>query len=282
MYLPYWIKAYDDLGNIYSCDMVRINIDFGHHIDLLHDYLNNTVKYKIDRYTSIKPFHYRYMNTIHINDDSFMLAYGFNTEGRISQTGVIEFNPNKLLQHDNFIDIWQKIKYWSYSMEVKRYDLAIDLPLPRHLISMPKQGNKIYRLTQSDSLTETLGRHNNNGFTKVYDKTKESKLDYNCTRIEITLDIDNKAIEEIPNIYIKDYQIAFREENELSQNDKVFLRLLEDIENPDFYLSQMTSRKRNKFKEFLNRKLFEADDTACEQIRYCVKGMERSIYETQC
>lgn len=275
MYLPYWIKAYDDDGNIYSCDMIRINIDFGHRLEELSDYIRQTTKYEIEQYTSLKKFRYRFMNTIHIEYDSLMLAYGFNTEGKISTTGVIEFNPNKLFQHEKFVDLWQKIKYWSYDMEIKRYDLAIDLPLPRNLVSMPKQGNKIYRQTISDSITETLGRHNNNGFVKVYDKTKESKLNYDCTRIEVTLDISSRAIEEMPNIYIKDYQIAFRQENELSQNDKIFVRLLEDIENPDFYLSQMTSRKRNKLKEFLARREFVPDDLACEQIRYCIRELER-------
>lgn len=286
-YLPYWITKEDENGNLYSCDMIRMNLNFGKdHLNNLHDYLEQRSYYQKYKktYTNIKQYTYRYMHTISCENESFMLAYGFNGNNSIEPRGVIEFNPNKLSSIPEFQRLYSMIIGYVHDITIVRYDLAIDLPLNRQYVSMPKQGNLIYKTTLSDSYTESLGRHNNNGFTKVYDKKKEAKLNKDITRIEITLNRDAKAIEEIPRIYIKEYQIALRLKNELSQNDSVFLQLLEDVEDPFFYMKKLTSRKRQKFLPYLSRKEFVLDSNCAEYIRRCVINIEkvRSIYEAQC
>lgn len=279
--LDYWHPYITDEQEIYSCDMLRIKMYMGKNIERVNKYFEQqsayNFAYDIKVHKSYSSFSYRNMLNIKLHSDktSFVVMYGFNGIKEKDGDLIIEFNPNKLSRNPWFIDIWTELKQNAYSIEIIRYDLAIDLPLDRQYVSMPKQGNSRYSTVKTDSLTESLGVHNNSGFIKVYDKSKESKLSYPCTRIEITLGRDDLASDFIPNIYVKDYQIAFKEDNDLSQNDKVFLRLLEDINNPDFYLNQLTYRKREKLNKYMSRKKFILNKMASHEIRYAVLNIEK-------
>lgn len=281
MPLPYWKTSVSDENEVYSCDMVRFNFELGNKCEVFNSWIQKKAEmdsnYEVKEYISIKPFTYRNMLNIKtVYKNSFVIGYCFNGVLDKKTTGFIEFNPNKLFNDSIFIEFWNTLSRCVYWYELVRYDLAIDLPISRQYVSMPKQGNFKYQYINSGSITETLGVHNNSGFIKVYDKTKESNIKEDITRIEITLNKNDIASEKMPHIYIKDYQIALQEENDLSQNDKVFVMLLQDIEYPDTYLDLLTYRKREKLKQYLSRKEWNINKVLAHNIREYVFNIEKT------
>lgn len=281
MPLQYWKKAVSQKYEVYSCDMVRFNFELGKNLEMFNSWIQKKAEldsnYIVKDYVSLRPFTYRNMLNIKTAyDNSFVIGYCFNGVQDKKTIGFIEFNPNKLFNDNIFIEFWNILSRCVYWYELIRYDLAIDLPISRQYVSMPKQGNYKYQYINSNSITESLGIHNQSGFIKVYDKTKESNIKENITRIEITLSKTDIAAEKMPTIYIKDYQIALQEEHELSQNDKVFLKLLQDIEYPDIYLNQLTYRKKEKFKQYLSRKEWNINKLLAHTIKEYVFNIEKT------
>ncbi len=89
---------------------------------------------------------------------------------------------------------------------VVRYDLAIDLPLPRDQVYLlPENGRHYCKIVNSDhAMTEYIGRRQHHGYIKLYDKTAEASLDRIVTRLELTIDFDHEIPRFIPNVVIYD------------------------------------------------------------------------------
>lgn len=176
---------------------------------------------------SYKDYKYRYLFTFKVAKYSFSLGLLLNhhvIDGAEARTGFFEFNPNKILgglvlkdgvldefeslsKYDScpfvdditydsknrineiFFKIFSLVKRYS-NYTVKRYDLAIDIPVSRvdvHLFKDTRKYTQFYR--SAYDVTEYLGSGQNSGRVKVYNKTLESDLDYDLTRFEITLEV---------------------------------------------------------------------------------------------
>ena len=198
-------------------------------IEKLVDSVNNLMfDYLVDcLVVSYKDYKYRYLFTFKVAKYSFSLGLLLNhhvIDGAEARTGFFEFNPNKILgglvlkdgildefeslsKYDScpfvddiaydskirineiFFKIFSLVKRYS-NYTVKRYDLAIDIPVSRkevHLFKDTRKYTQFYR--SSYDFTEYLGSGQNSGRVKVYNKTLESDLEYDLTRFEITLEV---------------------------------------------------------------------------------------------
>ena len=165
----------------------------------------------------------------------------------------IEFNPNK--NDMNFI--WWLLDVISQFVvpvngeyfDIKRYDLAVDIPCKRSEVMLVKSGKRTYTRMITDSVTEYLGKHNSNGFTKVYDKTVESNLDYDLTRVEITCDsLTDYSFPEVYVVHDNDMDLT-----ELNDTDTVIVSMLRQFEHDEqlSYLRAMGRRKQEKLKPYI-------------------------------
>lgn len=248
--LRYYDEVRLDDGHIYSCDMIRLNLRFR---DNVQEYLNwlsgydvygNEIDVKL--YKSLNEFTYRNMLRIKGNGYSFVIGVGFNGSQDDRDKGFVEFNPNKCRGQKGFERVYAKLLDYIYSSELVRFDLAIDIPVPKYLCKLKKDGrNYQYVITQGGE-TEYLGRRNEVGFVKLYDKTKEAKLDYDLTRLEITA---NKDTFNMPDVVILPYQNEIQAN--LSSTDKVLIELLKTVENPAVYLKKLKYEKRKKIEQYL-------------------------------
>ena len=246
----------------YSIDMVRLKVEvpvkvFETLIKGQFDY-EPGVKYKM--MTSISS----YRHNFYIEDYdifgckcSFWLGATHNSRKQSDHTDVvIEYNPNKCIESPilNYLldNIYKNNKY----VEVKSFDLAIDIPCNILDLSFGQGGNMNRRIFDngSDDKTYYFRKGKSNGAIKVYNKKRESKLSYELTRYEITLN---------PNMYICDmsaYSVpvdlfvpvrnvsSFQLDSNLNGTDKVLL--LACIEHNE-YLKMLSRKKYEKIEQLL-------------------------------
>lgn len=89
------------------------------------------------------------------------------------------------------------------SPSVRRYDLAIDFyGVPRDCVFSKVQDARYCRVDgKGESRTQYFGKHQNNGFIKVYNKKVEADLDEECTRVELTLVPEKITPADLPRLY---------------------------------------------------------------------------------
>lgn len=194
----------------YSVDMVRLTFSLDTRYQReVEDYFSSSSRIDIYMYPlSTKEFSYRNLVKVSCGDSSAILGFGFNGCTHEESTNCFaEFNPNKVFPEflSDFMFLLPRIK----NISISRLDLAIDIPIAReylHLSRFKKTGGcSVYSCSYRsfDNKTEYLGSHNSFGFTKLYNKQIESKLDYILTRLEITTECDILSFQKhIPTVYI--------------------------------------------------------------------------------
>lgn len=178
-------------GKILSCDNVRIKFAVeSRSRDDFERYLNNFSRTDITSFPQdLREFRYKYLYNINYGKTSMTVGYIFN--GSVASDvrfGYLDFNPNKIGCNEQFFADYRHIRaccpiVW----EIQRIDVALDIPSKREFVYLVKD-NRLYQLKaySMSNKTEYLGLRSHVGFVKLYNKTEESKLDYDLTRLEIT------------------------------------------------------------------------------------------------
>lgn len=185
------------------------------------------------------------------NVSSFYLGVVLNGVER-QEKWKLEFNPNKVLPSLFFDRLLSLLGFYSVknSIILKSWDIAVDFPLLRNNFIMVRD-KRMYQLISKSNIdrTEYLGTRHTDGFCKLYNKTIESGLDYDCTRFEMTVDSINfnSIVSKLPCLYVlNDTQLSFDKLGNMSQNQQVLLDLL--ILHPD-YLDLLDKRGKSKYKK---------------------------------
>lgn len=258
----------DLLGNDYSCDMLRLSFIFREDcVDKLVSYFCSSCRLDCVVYP-VCLIDWKYKNLVKVNcgESSLVIGIGFNGALREdSLKGFCEFNPNKCMPH--FSSDLDFLLSCSSECKVVRFDLAIDIHVPRSCVVLDKD-SRIYSLKMRNrqDITEYLGVRNSGGFVKLYNKTIESNLDYSLTRLEITSECDfEKMCSHLPviNVVQDTGQLSFLNFSSLNDTDIVLVKLLLDIEPNKrlLYLSQLGRGKRQKIAPYLTQTsyVFEYD-----------------------
>lgn len=227
----------------------------------------------------VKYGEYKTLITIHPkHNPTSTIVIGAGMCGRGNElSGMIEFNPNKTYGEEvRWLLKW--LTAHCTKMILKRYDIALDIPTSPVNIRLKKDIRK-YRLDCPSAQnpahnTEYLGQRNNPGFFKKYNKIVEhnSKLEEGeepltgeLTRLELTsntLDY-NKFMKMFPYIDIKNVPQDGEQLNlltlleqekkleQLSQNDKVLVELLQASSDRDLMFSRLTKVKRKKLESYV-------------------------------
>lgn len=256
---------------IYSIDMVRLSLDFSSldRITRFGDYLleiNNNLY--VEQYSpSFKAYAYRNLfKVVCRNNQTFVIGLGFNGDDRESAfQGFMEFNPNKVCDQREFREVFAHLCIHCFCADIKRWDLAVDVPLSRDLCILTKDKRK-YTLVQNSELdkSEYLGTRNKSGFVKLYNKTKESDLDYDLTRLEITVGGDltySDFLKICPMIDVKGDQQSVNPYLDLSGTDLVLYELLMkcDIAERRIYFKKLGRYKGERLKPYVFSNTYDSD-----------------------
>ena len=130
--------------------------------------------------------------TIRFKDrNSFWLGVGLNNAQNERSRVRLEFNPNKCAHHAAFLAVLAFLNGNSRPMHtiIKRFDLAIDIPMERENTKLLKDGRVYSERRHGREWTEYLGSKSSTvGRCKLYNKQVEADLPYPLTRLEVTLD----------------------------------------------------------------------------------------------
>ena len=257
--LEYWKPLKDKNGYVYSCDMVRLSLEFRRdELKEINGYLERPDRVDIKSYPqNLTEFKYRYMYSIDYGRSTLILGLGFNgCKREDSVKGFIEYNPNKCMGNPQCENDLQYLLSRTVAYEVVRYDLAIDIPYDRENVHMIKDNRKFsLEMKSYASRTEYLGQRNTPGRIKVYNKTVESDLDYSLTRVEVTMggleNVPGQFEQYMPTIWVDEPQKSFTDLDELSNSQQVMVNLLKDIANPEYYLKQLNYHMRKKIEPYI-------------------------------
>lgn len=262
--LKYYSPVKLDKDIIMSCDMLRLSFSLDETKQRrlfsfinMYDLRNPNISIKI--FSSRSSFQYvNLVNVINeIDNNSFAMGIAFNGANSKQNTSCfIEFNPNKTMNLvQPFLDY---IKLLSHNIDVVRFDIAFDIPYPRELFNLVKDRRnykKIYSMEQKnkylDDFTEYLGKRQNNGYVKLYNKQIESNLDSPLTRLEITLDkleYDN-LIKEMPTL--KAFSKSCSDLSKLNDTEKVLLSLMLQNDNCMSYFGSLGRYMREKLEPYI-------------------------------
>ena len=181
-------------------------------------------------WTSIKCGNYHDQHKIVMHDEtSFWLGVGLNRGTTNWKKCRIDFNPNKVAEHKAFQEILNYLITHTVPehRKVKRFDLAIDIPVQRNDVFLTKDRRIYTEYRQGQSWTQYLGRKSHAGYVKLYNKQYESNLPRPLTRLELTID-PSKPYEKLgfPKVtYLDDLQMVF-EDLKLTDTDHFILNAL--------------------------------------------------------
>ena len=147
---------------------------------------------------------------------SFWLGVALN--GKKTEWGRcrLDWNPNKVAHHEVFQKLLNFLIINTRPMhrQVRRYDLAVDIPVTRYSCFLTKDARAYIERKHGQEYTQYLGaKASTIGRVKLYNKTVESKLNHPLTRLEITLD-PAVPFEDVPwpTVYfLNDLQMCFEE-----------------------------------------------------------------------
>ena len=138
------------------------------------------IKYAVDvvYWTSLRPGSFRDQFSIKLQDgNSFWCGVVLN--GRTMEWGRcrLDFNPNKVAQHEVFQKLLNFLIANTRPMHrhIRRYDLAIDIPVTRYSCFLVKDGRAYIERKHGQEYTQYLGAKSSTvGRVKLYNKQVES------------------------------------------------------------------------------------------------------------
>lgn len=231
-----YFKNVDNGHGVYSIDKLIWSGEFLGSSDACGDLLNalrNNLALNFTYHCDTCPGHYRHIFNFSCSSssgtaESYWLGIEFNGySGKIEPLWKLEANPNKILPSDEFSWLLSALRSSSLEWELKSFDLAVDFPVLRENSFMIKdKRNYALYMNSPEDKTEYLGRRHENGFVKLYNKQRESKLSFPLTRLEMTLqgNIEANGIHKaMPLVYVlHDLQMTFAD-SLLSDTERVVL-----------------------------------------------------------
>lgn len=197
-------------GTRFSVDMVRLSISFrgAKSGEWVKDHGGIFDCDDLATYAAkVKPGGWYVLYTYGFGESTAALGIGhFKPTCAIDMTrGFLEFNPNKVASDTRFWKLFERLAPYVSHAELKRFDLAYDVPRPKNKCYLNKDRRR-YEAVISNGVTEYLGIKNSPGFVKVYDKAAELHLDdgVELTRIELTCDGEwdaEKLVSQWPQVH---------------------------------------------------------------------------------
>ena len=280
-----YYRPYKADGIIYSLDMIRLNFDLGDNLKSFEKYIQKLsdydLRYDIKYYPNFGNFRYRHLWIVSSPiDDNCSLSIGldFGSTSDSRSKGFIEFNPNKCMNSQILREFIKTFSLKCVTRDLVRYDLAIDIPVERGLVSLGRKGRTGYQYIDSgNGVTEYLGMRSHSGFVKLYDKTKESNLDYALTRLELTLDRGVHIADKFPVVRICDAQDNLLLDPDLDSTDIVLIQLLRSCDCKQMYLSQLGYRRKKKLEPYLADRVLNLDNKLAMSVYNDALSYERII-----
>ena len=214
------------------------------------------IRYAVEMvyWSSFRPGSFREQFSIKLQDgNSFWLGVVLNGSRPNWGRCRLDFNPNKVSQHEAFQVLLRFLIANTRPMhrEVRRFDLAVDIPVQRYSCFLVKDGRAYQERRHGVEWTQYLGAKSSTvGRVKLYNKQAESKLSHPLTRLELTLD-PAVPYDEInfPTVYfLDDLQMCFEESKATDTERFILNALLQGVGS----LNDLGRKTRVKIESLMN------------------------------
>lgn len=269
-------------GEVLSVDMVRLKLTFKSDKG---EWLSRTGAQlmdcdKVDGWTSkINPGKWYELWSFKLGASSVALGIGFiDPSCKVNMhRGFLEFNPNKVAGDKRFWRLLEKLSGCVAKAELKRFDLAFDLPKSRKDCRLSKD-RRMYQSVISSGITEYLGQKNQAGYVKVYDKAAELQLadGVQLTRIELTCggDWDAEQLQaHWPQVH--GWRCGEKIRGWVRVVGILLAESVERGEDVEGLLARLGRDSREKVRGLLRTPLVELPEGAAEQLLAEAKSWER-------
>lgn len=217
------------------------------------DELPITHAVNVVHWDSFKPGTFREQFSIQMQDGtSFWLGIVLNGAKPVWGRCRLDFNPNKVAHHEAFQNLLNFLIVNTHPIQrtIKRFDLAIDIPVARYSCFLVKDGRAYIERRHGQEWTQYLGAKSSTvGRVKLYNKQVEANLPRPLTRLEITLD-PATPVEEVnfPTIYyLNDLQMVFEETKATDTERFILNALLQGYGSP----KELGRKTREKIEKLL-------------------------------
>lgn len=191
-----------------------------------------------------------HMDAIHICYGKYQRFDKINREWDFLPMLRLEVNPNKHFDKPIFRDILYWLNENCTDGILQRYDYAIDIPYDISKV-------KVYGSRKEAGLykgTIYRGQRSHHGFTKIYDKAKEQKLDVPLTRVEYVLEADKPpSFEKI--MIISQKAMTNADNDDLDTVNECIVEMAHALqalgEDYESYLQKLNYRRRKKLEPYL-------------------------------
>lgn len=247
-------------GKTYSIDNVRLSLR-GKQAEV-QSFMNSLSGFEEEfdvgeykYFQSFKMFTYRHLFNFKMSDSSFTLGIDFiDAKKHDSIIGFADFNPNKVSGDRRYKYLYNLILDHFKEVKIVRWDLAIDIPIERSYLKLKPDMRNYETHKSHKGYTEYLGVRNTPGRVKLYDKTRESDLDYDLTRLEITVggkcEYKDLAVPEVLGM-VK--QIGIDTLTNLTGTELVLYRLLLTAPDMMYEYKSLGRKMQAKLKPYLFR-----------------------------
>lgn len=240
----------------YTLDMLTIDFKVSSYgvqkiFDLLMSpgYDNRYGEFNYWNSSAVSKFKHNFVFEVSREEHYFMgVQANWMTPSQYNTYVRLEFNPAKLFACHEFCNLHRHLISAAIHVDVKKFDLAIDIPVPREDCFMFKdQRVESMRKYSESNKTNYLGLRGDHGNVKLYNKQLESNLPYPLTRLEITMDYEHITELEFQSVFPK---VLFFDSGQMKLDDTAYdgvdrVLLLACLEHPE-YLSMLHYRKRKK------------------------------------
>lgn len=260
--MKYWLPVIGRNEYVYSCDMIRYKFEIktGKYASGdLQRLLTSWGRADIRQYpVNFSDFKFRNLFTIDYDSSSMTVGIGFNgCKDDDLQIGFLEVNPNKCFDSLQCMYDMQHIFDACWNFELLRWDLAIDVPLPREALSLVKDGRKyMLDMYSNSNKTEYLGVRNSSGYTKLYNKALEQDHDEEqLTRLEMTCAgtmTADQIVSKLPYVFVaSDKFVESDDLKALSSSQRVLVRALRSHPDRDELFRNLCAGVRVKLRPYI-------------------------------
>lgn len=232
---------------------------------------------------SNKPNGWRYLYAFPMGSSTVRLGIGWvQSDGKtLMGKGFLEFNPNKVGHCKEIALLMSKVRRFSKSIDLDRYDIAIDIPLDRANCRLRKDNRGYEFIDKGHGVTEYLGTRSKPGRVKLYDKTKEAELSETWTRLELTCDAGwdaSKVVSMMPTVYAWD-------DSGCDEQTRAWVRafglmsaeVLSSGKPIEPYISMLSYDARRKVREYLESPCVVIDSAVIDGAISRAKDWEREF-----
>lgn len=278
----------DKCGVLYSVDEIVFKLQFRNEKSGIRAFeLADTVQCDGSPayFHSNKPNSWRYLYTFKMGEGIVRLGIGWNPpySKTLMTKGMVVFNPNKIGRCGYIDSLFAKLGRFVRSVELSRFDIAIDIPFDRTNCRMRKDKRGYEYIDHGNGITEYLGTRGKPGRTKLYDKTREAGLDERWTRLELTCNGDwdkEKITEMLPTVYVWDDSSCDEESRSwVKALGIASAKLLDNGESLEPIMSVLSSKARKKIRDYLESPSVKIDPDSVSAVLVKVHEWEDRFNE---